>query len=282
MALKDEDQQRGEKFLLYMGRHLVSLSGTLVKLDRQGNDVSDAHFFACSGFVVSLGEDWYLLTAGHVLHEFDEALRSKEYRLASCGLADYFGPDAKVPYPTPFVFEDAKLAFVDNADLGLDIGLIPLREYYRTSLSKNGVAPVTPINWRAQDQVQIEHYALLGFPDELTGRESDVKAAGAQVQGGVRPVLMFLNPVDAVPDENPNPVVPWFAGELRDKSQIKSVKGMSGGPIFGYKTLPDGRQFYWVVAVQSRWREQSRIVFGCPLRIFMPMIEAAVYGRPSG
>jgi hypothetical protein len=46
---------------------------------------------------------------------------------------------------------------------------------------------------------------------------------------------------------------------------------MSGGPIFGLKF--EGEQTkYWIVAIQSSWLSDERIVFGCPLPIFASMM----------
>jgi hypothetical protein len=54
---------------------------------------------------------------------------------------------------------------------------------------------------------------------------------------------------------------------------LPSIVGMSGGPIFGFKKGEDGLLRYWIVAVQSRWRESARIIFGCPVRTFATLVE---------
>jgi len=43
---------------------------------------------------------------------------------------------------------------------------------------------------------------------------------------------------------------------------------MSGGPIFGLSTPPEGEPGYAVVAIQSSWYTSSRVIVGCPVLLF--------------
>ena len=43
---------------------------------------------------------------------------------------------------------------------------------------------------------------------------------------------------------------------------------MSGGPIYGFRRNDKGRLTYHVVALQSRWWDKRRIVFGCSVPLF--------------
>ena len=43
---------------------------------------------------------------------------------------------------------------------------------------------------------------------------------------------------------------------------------MSGGPIFGFRQLPNGECRYWVAAVQSWWDPGARTIYGCSVPIF--------------
>jgi hypothetical protein len=38
------------------------------------------------------------------------------------------------------------------------------------------------------------------------------------------------------------------------------MAGFSGSPIIGFKLNPDGQMKYWLVAVQSGWRRDLRVV----------------------
>jgi hypothetical protein len=48
---------------------------------------------------------------------------------------------------------------------------------------------------------------------------------------------------------------------------------MSGGPIFGFFKGADGRWQYWIVALQSRWNEERRIIFACPVPVIAEVVE---------
>jgi hypothetical protein len=56
-------------------------------------------------------------------------------------------------------------------------------------------------------------------------------------------------------------------------AKAPNIKGMSGGPILGLRGTPDGGLRYWVVALQSRWFEQSRIILGCPVPLFATIVQ---------
>jgi hypothetical protein len=60
----------------------------------------------------------------------------------------------------------------------------------------------------------------------------------------------------------------WFIGRLDPESQIRDIVGMSGGPIYGFRRNEEGKLLYHVVALQSRWWNTSRTIFGCSLPYF--------------
>ena len=65
-------------------------------------------------------------------------------------------------------------------------------------------------------------------------------------------------------------IYPQFVGQLDRELPIKSVVGMSGGPIFGFRL--GERIAYWVVALQSSWNASTRTVYACPLPILASML----------
>jgi len=60
----------------------------------------------------------------------------------------------------------------------------------------------------------------------------------------------------------------WFVRQIDLGAEISDIKGMSGGPIFGFHKHDDGKLTNHVVALQSRWWDQSQIVFGCSTPYF--------------
>ena len=81
--------------------------------------------------------------------------------------------------------------------------------------------------------------------------------------------LLAVDPLTAadlgkIDDCSPN----MFVGRVAPEAKIDTIKGMSGGPIYGFRYDSSGRLLYHAVALQSLWRERSRIVFGCPVPVF--------------
>jgi hypothetical protein len=70
-----------------------------------------------------------------------------------------------------------------------------------------------------------------------------------------------------------------FIGQLDPALDLKSVKGMSGGPIFGFCREPQLR--YWVVALQSSWNAEKRIVYGCSLPVLASLMTEWVRKHPA-
>ena len=59
------------KLQKWLNRHLVSLVLVYWHLDEKGNSKDKPLVAACSGFVLSFGDMWFLVSAGHVLKELD-------------------------------------------------------------------------------------------------------------------------------------------------------------------------------------------------------------------
>jgi hypothetical protein len=84
--------------------------------------------------------------------------------------------------------------------------------------------------------------------------------------------LLPVERTDTPHRELPASVYPWFIGRVLPLSGLSSIVGMSGGPIFGLKKMPNGEWRYWVVALQSWWDAETKTVYGCPVPIFASLI----------
>jgi hypothetical protein len=260
-----EIQQQAQRILRVLCSHMVCLSGELVPLDSEGRPAADRAFFSYTGFVVSLNDEWLFVTAGHVLKGLEEAIRAKHVKILHCCLADHYGEEAKHPVPIPFNIEYANKVYIDDDALGVDVALIILDEVSRRLLETNNIRPIPQENCELWETIEFDYYAVLGFPEELFDRRRWHTAAGATVIGGVRPLLMFGTRVDAAPRYKPAASYPWFALELKDKGEIKSIVGMSGGPILGFHRRPGQTHLYTAVAVQGWWDKERRIAFATSL-----------------
>jgi hypothetical protein len=227
---------------------------------------------------MSFNDTWFIVTAGHVLKGLDELISSRKIQLISSSIADYFGKDAKVHLPTPFPYDvDTPKGWIDDNAIGLDLGLIHVRPLFRQGLQANGILPISEENWVRQNDVDFELYYLLGFPKELADKLTKPVDRGKEMTAHVLPGLFKVERIwdsSEVPSyvEIPDATLPWFVGKLTATTG-PDIKGTSGGPILGIRKTPDGGLQYWVVALQSAWYPDSRIIRGCPVPIFARIVQ---------
>ena len=99
---------------------------------------------------------------------------------------------------------------------------------------------------------------------------------GDGVAGITSPTLAPVQRIDLSPDEMPKSIYPWFVGVVGAAAGLPNIEGMSGGPIFGFYKGSDERWQYWIVALQSRWNEERRIIFGCPVPVIAHVVEEQI------
>ena len=99
---------------------------------------------------------------------------------------------------------------------------------------------------------------MLGLPAEYTSDR--VNADG---EGTVAATLIGVTRLEELPEGIPETRHPRFVGQLGANFPLQSVRGMSGGPILGFNFEEPVR--YWIVALQSTWLRDRRLVFACPL-----------------
>ena len=254
-------------FLDSVREHIVGISGRCATFDDHGNQEGDEQNFAFSAFVIEIRGIWCLVTAGHVIQRLDDVLNHPRMKLVRCGLADFFNRAAKVKDPTPFPYQTEHRIHVDQG--GMDIGLIPLGDFYRASLQANGIAPLPVASWNGPNPPLCEHYVLLGLPEEQTRPIQRTESRGSGLS-----VLLALVPLQPrpVPAANQVSSIPRFAATLLDGGDLKSPVGMSGGPIIGIRKDAGGTWRYACIAVQGTWDSKTRMVFGTPAGIVVNVI----------
>lgn len=252
--------------LQYFCRHLVGLCVTYRHKTSDDQDKPD-RFAACSGTLIVIRGAVCFLTAGHVLKALDD-LRAE---ITSAALADIFGMGRVCDHPIPFDLRGAKMHYVDED--GLDFGVIVLAPYYVRLLAKNGVVALEEKNWIHQSNVTFDGYAILGFPAEF-GSER-VSEDG---EGMVVPSMFRVHRLESPPEATELTRYERFVGRIDRELPLKSVEGMSGGPIFGFNFGPPTR--YWIVALQSSWLPDQHIVFACPLPVLASLLTESADAAP--
>ena len=263
-----DDQSRS--FTKFMGKHLVVLSGIAERYENGKHVKTDA--FNLSGWILRIHDQFHWVTAGHCLKRLDDGIKDGTLKIIESGFADYFGDTAKYGHSVPFHYEPGCGFYIDDDTQGLDFGVIPLNLLTVLNLIENGVKAVGRENWEKQHEMTFEHYKMLGVPSHLCQFSL---SPGGTVSGGIQPVMIALERID--PNTIPNPLPEeWFVGRLYPEVTIEDIAGMSGGPIYGFRKTDDGNWVYHVVALQSRWRQKSRVIFGCPVPLFAESLHQTI------
>ena len=266
-----------------MSRHLVALVAEYESFDDKGDSFHHG-LIVYSGFVLSLHDHWFWVTAGHCIENhddhdgLDDLITAGRIKLHRVGFADYFGLNAPHRHTIPYSYEPRCAFRAFRKDLGLDFALIPLPVLIRTAFQKNKIIAVSRKNWIHQSEVAFSLYKILGFPSHLV--QYSVTSSGELV-GGFQPVMFNIDRLSPS-DVEDVPADIWFVGCIPPEVTIKDIKGMSGGPIYGFRKSENGQWFYHVVALQSWWRKESRTVFGCSVPIFAEAVRAGAHGRIGG
>lgn len=260
--------------------HIVSLSWLDARVASDGSALSaqayDPRAFAISAFVISVRGVWFLVTAGHILHDLSQRLNAGR-RIIKSRLMDGLAPGPHLP-PVVFALSHEPEWYVDTDDRQ-DYGLIPLRPLYATQLAAGGVIPLAEPAWTDIPE-QADLYFLLGFPKQA--KRIDVSVCGhsgnvaLEIGTPLLPVQRIQEPPAALRSTTPRLYarVPIGTGTVNGREiTLTDLDGMSGGPVFAVKQQPDGRWRLWVVAVQSSWVRESRVLAACYIRPLIDGIE---------
>lgn len=243
-----------DKIAGYFNQHCAPLYIHFKKNDEH-------HHYVFSTFVMSIDDEWFLVTAGHCLKEI-EKIKNAGYSIAKSSLLDFGGLNAKHFQPIPFDFENSIYGHLD--DNKYDYGIIQLSTYYRRLMESNDISALNEEVWEKQPK-DPDFYFLLGVPDQLTEvTEDKIK---------ITTTLHTVIKCDSVPIEFEKTEAPTFYGEIHLDDDLSSIKGMSGGPLFSFKRTESGELKYWLCAVQSRWIKNKRLIAACLINPFASCIK---------
>lgn len=242
--------------LQFFCRHLVALCIT-VKDRCAGQTGNQPRFNSYSGTLLRIREATYFLTAGHILKNIYEETKNDRVEICGAVLADSFGPNPVSLQPIPFDLLNEPRSYVDDPEAGLDYGVIQLRQNYSRLLEANGLVFIDEENWRNQPD-NLDGYLMLGLPQTLASKQ--ISKSG---EATVEPVIISVQKTGTSIEGRTPTRNPQFVGQIDPQLPLRSIVGMSGGPIFGVKLGPPTQ--YWIVALQSAWLPSSGVVVGCPL-----------------
>jgi len=260
MSIKEKERSA----VGFMSRHVVALAIDYKSFNDDGSLLHRGTMIL-SGWIIELVGRFYWVTAGHCFKELDAWIERGTVRVVSGGgFMDYFGNDAVHMHTYPFTYEPGCAWYLDKPELAIDFGLIPLDSLQSQCLLANGVVPISRNNWLHQPNLDFQFYRMLGFPEDSV-REV---ARGDEIQVDVRATIVAVDRIEDSSD--------WFVGKLDPAVTLRTIKGMSGGPIYGFRHTDDGRLLYHVVALQSWWDPDSKIIRGCSVPMFAENCHAAI------
>lgn len=254
----------------FMSRHFIALICDYETITSDGA-VQTSGTAVYSGFLLDLHGVSFWVTAGHCLKdELDASIAAGKLRITGGSFMDYFGHEATHMHSIPFRYELGCSYYVEQPEFGLDFALIMLNKLQVKALAANKLVPIIRENWVHQPRLTFAFFRMLGIPKfrvfttDLPDGTKDTK---------VGPVMIALNAIerDDLGEPPPGIEVPsdaWFIGRIDPQCNISDIAGMSGGPIYGFRKDGEGRLFYHVVALQSRWWPKSRTIFGCSMTVF--------------
>lgn len=248
MIVLDDGIAKAQAALLALfQRHFVALRVTVSK----PGTADQSETYSC--FVLSVDDEWFLVTAGHCLDKLTRA--QKAGFKVTADLFDGLGINAKFRTSVPFDYEGAEPVSLD--EFGADYGVLHLNYIYRKQLEANGLVPIDERGWllRPSNYAPLA-YLLLGIPEKLTQRTGSAMRYWCSVNQ--------IKELPERPDYIDEPRVPTLYGTITLQDDIDSISGMSGGPIFSMQLDGDGQLKYWLHALQSGWWPTERVI-GAPL-----------------
>jgi hypothetical protein len=229
----------------------------------------DTQNFVVTAFVLSVGSEWFLITAGHCIHDIERLTHEFGYQITQCYLLDSMGLGGKHHDPIPFDYESASPTCLSE-HREFDYGILSLSSYYKRLLETNNVQALHEEVWKKQP-TKVDFYMLLGVPFELM-----------KVDPNTVNVTTTLHKVEVLsqrPDDFPDTNIPLFYGQIRLGETVTNIEGMSGGPIFGFYQNDKSELRYWLIAIQSRWLPASHILMACPTKLLGLFLEEMIQKR---
>ncbi len=204
----------------------------------------------CSGFVLEIAGEWFLITAGHV-HEIFEQHERGNIELLGVRCLDGFGSKPKTSEGFPFDLDALLSAFYYDKELGLDVAFVHLRPGYRNLLEANGIRVFTEENWQSSEEQSFDAYMLLGLLQESVIEDGSNWRVGS-----------LVSVIEKCDTPAPCLVKDFqrFYGKIPPSNQFKSFVGMSGGPLLGFRKCDDGRLRYWIAGLQNGWHKETRTI----------------------
>jgi hypothetical protein len=222
------------------GRHVL---GICISYRSRAPEETQSLFSVYSGFFAKNEEEYFFITAGHVIDEMRSYFTRDDLIYESAVITDNISTSKFNNAPIPISLKDSICLSHVNDDAGIDIGFIHIRNIYSNLLIKNSITPIVEDKCKFYENDFFDGLFLVGMPAQYT-----VLHLSQNNFGTFSPAIVPIPPNDPFSghihlDENL-----CLHARTKYTGDLKELKGMSGGPIFGIKRgTPDK---YWLVAIQ--------------------------------
>ncbi len=242
----------------YLNKHFVPLHFHFSKAGKNYHPI-------ISAFVISISNEWFLITAAHCLDDVEKNIKDPFCKLEKSSLIDYGSLEAIHGHPIPFDYESTRRVHI-HVDK-FDYGIIHLSNFYQRQLEANNIQPLNEDTWEKQPE-DPDFYLLLGIPTELEEEIGEYKM--------VTPIIQKIDRCIKRPKCFKKTRAPMFYGKTTLIQGLTDIDGMSGGPIFSFKSNESGKLKYWLCAVQSRWIKKEALIAACLMSPFVKMVREEI------
>jgi hypothetical protein len=232
------------------------------------HDVTPPRAWSSSCFFVVVNQHLLMCTAAHVIDEILEVMKSGVV-LDHWHINDVFTkPSGALVYP--FDVMERERLYLREDTLGLDYCLIYVDWLTTENVQHSGVRAITAE--RTADAAEADKLVLTGFASDYTKKNGASISQRHYVLG----VTEIERPQNWNPDQNQRSIFGLLDTAESEELNVLDIGGMSGGPIFGLIKQEDGSSLIRLVAIQSGWSQERRIITACPIGPFLAAVERLI------
>ena len=251
-----------------MSRHVVAFAWSDKRREpkpgRTTLEKYEVEAFLATAFVITIREQWMLLTAGHVLSQLKQRLSAGRQMLKT-KLID-LAPAENHFTPIPFDFRPEMSRYIDDRENNLDFGVIPLSQMYVELLKTGGTVPISE-HMVSETPGIADGYLMAGLPSQARTIDVSSMHGGGIVRFEFGATVLPVYPTDDVPEVLLKGVPRFYArvpigtpDEENGNLRLTDIDGMSGSPIFSYSIDESDHRSYSLVALQSGWDRKARVL----------------------
>jgi hypothetical protein len=268
------DETKGYSIADFMARHLVTK--VAIASDKRSSRLLPDDSVIGSGFMLVYRDIRIFVTAGHVIRDIEAAHKNSDW-ITSVSMIDSIHSGALFKKgAVNLIFDRCPHHFFFENDGTIDYGFMLLHALPIAAIQANDIVPVNYERWRNPPEL-FDQYFLIGTPAEKV----DIGQYPGTNQYGVRSIRAAMIEVKRiVPPAGSIDTSTMIYGKIDltkpdDEEPLNDIRGMSGCPLLGIQ-FDGGKAHYWIIAIQSGWFEEQRIITACRLKPFAEHIRDSI------